>query len=250
MTEDPYADFAQRYDLFYQAFDEQPQDRVEFFRRVFAENDVKKLLDCACGTGRDLALFHRLGLEVAGSDISEAMLAVARRNLAKVGADIPLRQADYCELDRHFGRQFDAVVSLSSALLEVPDEAQMLKALSSMRAVLAEGGIVIISQGTTDKMWKERPRFIPVVNRADFSRIFVIDYTESGARYNVLDLFHDGSRTEFKVWTREYRRILFKADYERLLLDAGFKAVEFYGSYAGTPYDERASDLLICEAHR
>ena len=51
MTEDPYADFAERYDLFHETFEEQNPVRVEFFRKVFAENGVRSILDCACGTG-------------------------------------------------------------------------------------------------------------------------------------------------------------------------------------------------------
>ncbi len=49
---------------------------------------------------------------------------------------------------------------------------------------------MILTQGTTDKQWKEKPRFILAVNRNDFSRVFVIDYLGWGARYNVLDILH------------------------------------------------------------
>ncbi|MFC1799907.1 class I SAM-dependent DNA methyltransferase [Candidatus Eisenbacteria bacterium] len=250
MTDDPYADFAERYDLFHESLEERNPARVEFFRKVFAENKVRSILDCACGTGRDLALFHSLGLEVIGSDISESMLGVARVNLSGCGIDIPLSRADYRELGRSHDRQFDAVVCLSSSLLEMPDEREALEALKSMSQVLKDGGVLIISQGTTDKMWAEKPRFIPAVNRPDFSRIFVIDYKDKGARFNILDLFHETERTEFKVWTKEYGRILLKDDHEKLLAEAGFSSIEFYGSYGFAPYDKTSSDLLICVARR
>lgn len=248
MTHDPYADFAQRYDLFHESFEERNPERVEFFRKVLVESKAKSVLDCACGTGRDLALFHSLGLEVVGSDISESMLGVARVNLSGRGIDIPLSKADYRELGESHDRQFDTVVCLSSSLLEMPDEREALEALKSMSQVLKDGGILIISQGTTDKMWAEKPRFIPAVNRPDFSRIFVIDYTDRGARFNILDLFHETERTEFRVWTKEYRRILLKDDHERLLAEAGFSSTQFYGSYGFAPYDKASSDLLICIA--
>ncbi|MGD8628765.1 MAG: methyltransferase domain-containing protein [bacterium] len=250
MTEDPYADFAERYDLFHETFEEQNPVRVEFFRKVFAENGVRSILDCACGTGRDLALFHALGLEVFGSDASRSMLKIARANLSKRGISIPLSEADYRELGESHDRQFDSVACLSSSLLEMPDEGEVLRALKSIRRVLKDGGVLIISQGTTDKMWAEKPRFIPAVNRPDFSRVFVIDYTERGARFNILDLFHRDDRAEFKVWTREYKRILLKDDHEKLLAEAGFSSVDFYGSYSPDPYDKTLSDQLICIAVR
>ncbi len=159
-----------------------------------------------------------------------------------------MSKADYRELGKSHDRQFDAVACLSSSLLEMPDEREALKALKSMRQVLKDGGLLIISQGTTDKMWAEKPRFIPVVNRPNFSRVFVIDYTEKGARFNILDLFHEPERTEFKVWTREYKRVLLMDDHEKLLADAGFSSTEFYGSYSFDPYDKASSDLLVCHA--
>lgn len=250
MTQDPYADFADRYDLFHERFEEQNPERVEFFRKVFADNRVKSVLDCACGTGRDLALFHWLGMEVSGSDISESMLDIARANLSGLKISVPLCKADYRELAGSHDRQFDAVACLSSSLLEMPDEREILTALKSMHQVLNDKGLLIISQGTTDRMCEEKPRFIPVVNRPDFSRVFVIDYTERGARFNILDLFHGRSRTEFKVWTREYEQILLRDDHDRLLAEAGFSDTKFYGSYSFAPYERTSSDILICITRR
>jgi ubiquinone/menaquinone biosynthesis C-methylase UbiE len=77
MAKDPCADFAGHYDLFHESFEQRNPERIEFFRTVFAGNNVESVLDCACGTGRDLALFNSLGLEAFGLYISESMLNVA-----------------------------------------------------------------------------------------------------------------------------------------------------------------------------
>ena len=53
MTTDLYASFADRYDLFWGKFGEYPPVYVEFFRKLFTQNNVHSVLDCACGTGRD-----------------------------------------------------------------------------------------------------------------------------------------------------------------------------------------------------
>lgn len=87
---DQYAGFAERYDLPYGLT---VDSRLgEFFRKVFAEHRVRRVLDCACGTGRHLLLFRDLGCEVSGSDISSSILTQVRSNLAAAGASIPLRQ--------------------------------------------------------------------------------------------------------------------------------------------------------------
>lgn len=94
-SRDAYRGFAERYDLTFGGLVEHEPAAAEFFRRLFAENSVRTVLDCACGTGRHLHLFHSLGCEVFGSDLSESMLAQAEKNLAEHGIKPPLCQADY-----------------------------------------------------------------------------------------------------------------------------------------------------------
>jgi len=247
---DLYADFAERYDLFHGRFGEHDPAMVEFFRQLFAANQVHSVLDCACGTGHDLELSHSLECEVTGPDISESMLAQARKNLAECRVKVPLHRADYRELPQYFGGQFDAVTCLGSSILHMPNEAEVVRAFRSKRTVLREGGILVLTQGTTDRQWQAKPRLILAVNTEEFSRLFVIDYLNGGARYHVLDIFHSEETRDLKVWSVDYPRMLLRDDHERLLAASGFGAVRFYGSYHFDPYDEQASDRLIAVAHK
>ncbi len=249
MTGDPYAGFAERYDLFGRFGEHDPQV-VRFFREMFERHDVRSVLDCACGTGRDLHLFNALNLEVVGSDISEAMLTRAKMNLDGAHVIVSLHRVDYRQLPQSFDREFDAVTCLRSSILHMPDEGEVIRAFGSMREVLRKGGIMVLTQGTTDKQWKERPRFILAVSAKDVSRLFAIDYSDGGARYNILDVFHGDETPGLKVWSIDYPQILLKDDYERLLRVSGFEAVDFYGSYNLDSYDKETSDQLIVVARK
>ena len=248
MPEDLYRDFAERYDLFYGELGELDPVVLAFFRKLFDQHGVRTVLDCACGTGRDLLLFHSLGCEVVGSDISKSMLAQAEKNLLACGLKLALHQVDYRELPQHFHRQFDAVVCLSSSILHMPDEAEVLRAFRSMRQVLRSGGILVLTQGTTDKQWREKPRFILAVNTREFSRLFVIDYLDQGARYNILDIRHAEKARDLQIWSVEYSQILLQDDQERLLRVSGFRTIDFFGTYVFEPYDKEKSDRLIVVA--
>jgi SAM-dependent methyltransferase len=248
MSEDQYSGFAERYDRFHGAFGDHDPTMVAFFRELFDRHGVRSVLDCACGTGRDLHLFHSLGRVAVGTDISRSMLAQAARNLAALGLQLPLHRADYRELPQHFARSFDAVVCLSSSLLHMPGETEVLQALASMRQVLRDGGILVLSQGTTDKQWSEKPRFILAVNDTDFTRLFVIDYLDQGARYNILDIWHGEAERDLKVWSVEYPLVLLAAAQERLLRSAGFEDIKRYGGYEFEPYELEASEKLIIVA--
>lgn len=245
MLPDLYEGFAERYDRFCGSFGEHDSDTVAFYRRLFQERTVHRVLDCACGTGNDLHLFHSLGREVVGSDISASMLAQAKANLARSGLAIPLYCADYRELPQQMGGTFDAVVCLSSSIQHMPDDTEVVRAFRSMRGVLRDGGILVLTQGTTDKQWEEKPRFILAIDSPDITRLFVIDYLSQGARYNVLDIDRSGSEQALKVWSVEYPQILLRDDLERLLKESGFGSTIVYGSFLFHPYDKGTSDRLI-----
>jgi ubiquinone/menaquinone biosynthesis C-methylase UbiE len=250
MTDDLYAGFADRYDLFHGEFGQHDPEQASFFQQLLAQHQVRTILDCACGTGQHLHLFHTLGYQVTGSDISPSMLAQARKNLAGSDIQVPLHQIDYRELPQHLTTRFDAVTCLSSSLLHMEDNDQVFLALRSMRAVLRRGGILVLTQGTTDRQWAEKPRFILAANTSDFSRLFAIDYLDTGARYNIVDIHRGGDRKELEVWSVEYPHVLLHDDQKRLLRVTGFAPVEFFGSYRFEPYDKGESRVLIAVAQR
>lgn len=240
---DIYAGFAERYDLPYSPLDQYDPQMMEFFRKLFAENGVHRVLDCACGTGRHLLMLHDLGCEVYGSDISPSMLDQARRNLTACSLSIPIQQTDFRDLPCCFAEPFDAILCVA-AIGYMSDEFELLHAFGSMRAALREGGILILTSMPTDKQWNEKPRFILAANTQAVSRLFVVDYFERTARYNVLDIFHDGSANEMKIWSAELS-VFLKDEQERLLKKTGFQNLVFYESYDFKPYEKGNSDLMI-----
>ena len=245
---DQYADFAGRYDLPYGPAGEPDAHMIEFFRRLFVERQVRRVLDCACGTGRHLRLFHGLGCEVYGSDVSPSMLAQAEKNLAASGLRIPLRQADFRCLPEMFVERFDAIVCLA-AIGYMPDETQFVRAFESMSQVLRQDGILTLSAMPTDRQWQEKPRFALVADTPDCSRVFAMDYAATTVRYHILDLLRGPGGTELKTWSAELT-VLLRDDQERLLKAAGFRRVDFFGGYDFSPYDKTASNQMIAVAHR
>ncbi len=103
----------------------------------------RRLLDIGCGTGKSLIPMVQRGWEVAGCDISPAMLEIAQE---KIGDIVRLEVADMRELPR-LG-DFDLVWSLNDSmnyLLAVDD---LEAALNSMRRNLARDGLVAFDVNT------------------------------------------------------------------------------------------------------
>ena len=241
MQEDSYLGFAERYDWMKA---EDPVRRA-FFEDLFAGHGVTRVLDCACGTGWDLLMFHAMGLEVFGSDLSDGMLAQARENLG--GLDIPLQQADYRHLPAHYDGKFDAVVCLSNSINEPLEDAETLRALRSMSAVLRSGGILVFDQGQTDASMRDPPRFAPVVNNRDFTRFFVIDYVGKIQTVHIFDFLHTEEETGFHQASVQIRIRLLDS-WRQVLRAAGFSRFDFFGDWHGTPYSQETSRRLIAVA--
>lgn len=245
MKKDSYKTFAQRYDWMFENLPE----RSGFFEVVFAKNGVQRVLDCACGTGNDLVLFHELGLDVTGSDASPAMLEQAAAKLAQRNLNVPLERADYRELEKHFDVRFDAVVCLTSAINEATRDDRTLAALRSMRGVLGDGGIMIFDQGIADAGIKEQPRFSPIVNTRDHSRLYTMTFDKGMLSIDVHDFTHSETHRSYDREHFELRVRTVDA-WITLLRQAGFTSADVYGDWRLTPYDKEKSNRLIVVARR
>lgn len=239
---DLYEKFAYDYDEF-GSIDEYLGDEQTFLNKVFFEHGVKKVLDCACGTGQHLLMLAQCGYNVWGSDYSKSMLEIARQNLQERNYNIPLHQCDFRYLEQGFDITFDAIICLTNSLPHLHTDKDLLLALRSMKNRLNEKGLLVLSQGTTH-FTLSLPSIEVVVNRSDFSRIFVKEHDSRFLTIHVLDLFHSAQRLGSNQYDFVFR-ILLDEDYKRLLSQEGFKNVQIYGDYSMNNYDENSWRLIV-----
>ena len=103
-----------------------------------------RVLDIGCGTGTQaIAGWRRTqpGGAVEGTDISEKMLAAARRKARRAGLAIPFRQADAARLPFEDGR-FDIV--MMTTVLHMMAEGQRRSCLDEAARVLRCGGRIVL----------------------------------------------------------------------------------------------------------
>jgi SAM-dependent methyltransferase len=103
----------------------------------------RRLLDVACGTGKSFLPFLERGFTVTACDISPAMAALAER---KANGRARVEVHDMRALPT-LG-EFDLVCCLDDAVNHVLDEAELVATLTSLRANLADGGVVVFDTNT------------------------------------------------------------------------------------------------------
>lgn len=138
---DKDADIAERY---VRMLEEDPGRRA-FFGSLFERYRVRSILDCSCGTGNDLLLFHSMGHHVVGSDLSDSTLRVSANLIKGYRAEKILKNADFHDLKTVHSETFDAVVCLSNSMNEL--EVDPVAAPEGMKAVLNANGIIVVDQG-------------------------------------------------------------------------------------------------------
>lgn len=219
-----------------------------FFEKLVKDHSVVKVLDCACGTGWHLSMFHDMGLTSFGSDISPEMLALAKLNLE--GKYIPLKQEDFRTLGNSWGDAFDMITCLTTSLPHMLTDDDVVKALVSMYDRLNEGGILVITNGITDSLLDTKPKFIPARVTATDGFYFVVEYPdEKQFTFNILYVHAGGETLEHKFTSVTYNAMR-KSVLERGFGRTQFKTISYFGDYDWTEYSPQTSTKLIVVAQR
>jgi SAM-dependent methyltransferase len=141
---------ARVYDLLYAAAGKDYDTEAADLHRLVQDHrpGARTLLDVACGTGAHLARLARW-YTTAGTDLSPAMLAEARRRCP--GTD--LVEGDMRTLD--LGRRFDAVLCLFSAVGYMADAGELDQAVGRMAAHLEPRGVLVVDGWIRPAEWRD-----------------------------------------------------------------------------------------------
>jgi SAM-dependent methyltransferase len=225
----------------------------QFFRGLFEAHAVRRVLDCACGTGMHAAAFALWSLESAAADLSPVMVEHARANARAAGVLVELRVAGFGEMEVSFAGKFDAVTCLGNSLPHLLTDDSLHACLADFHAVMRSGGILVVQNRNYDRVLMERQRFMPVIARSDpDGETLYLRITDfSGREFNErIDFTLVTLRKKGGAWSQSAQstplRALRLSTMEEALAVAGFSFREAFGGFGGAPFDSRgSSDLVI-----
>ncbi|WP_158883413.1 class I SAM-dependent methyltransferase [Amycolatopsis anabasis] len=140
-------DFAEIYDDVYRRHRNYPREAAHTKELALAHCPAAaSLLDVGCGTGEHLK-YLREDFEVAGVDLAEPMVEIARRKLG----DVPVHQGDMRTFD--LGRTFDVVCSVYSPVGYLRSADDLCTAVLRMAAHLSPGGVLIVEPWILRENW-------------------------------------------------------------------------------------------------
>ncbi len=141
-----YREFAKYYDLIYSRKDYKKEaNKIDKLIHKYKKSSGKSLLEIACGTGNHLRYFRKKYF-CTGTDLSQGMLAVARKKIKGVA----FRKANMINFNLH--KTFDIIVCLFSSIGYVKTYGNLRKTIKSFSRHMKQGGVVIIEPWFTKEV--------------------------------------------------------------------------------------------------
>lgn len=232
-------DRADIYDLL-----EKDPSRNVFIKRhwetILKDKKIKTLLDVSIGSGNLSLPLLELGLELHGSDLSEAMLKKCQEKAAAKGRDLDLRISDFRELGRTFSAQFDCVASTGNSLPYVTND-EVLNVLTQMDALVRPGGYLYFDLRNWDLILRTRQRFYlynPVFDGdVRINLVQLWDYNSDDTMdFNLLYTFEKDNIIQQKEIFQEHYNPVSQTLLLNKLKEMGYRTPEIYRmpAHAGT----------------
>ncbi len=255
MKDNASREFYETVARFYDAETASMTEDLAFYSGLAAETGGP-VLDVGCGTGRVMLHLAQEGLRVVGVDVSEAMLARARRKLAvlpDLRDSVTLLQGDVLEVG--LAERFGLVAVPYNGFMHFRTQEAQLRALERMRDWLLPGGLLVLDlpnpgvlYATTDddslvleRMFVE-PETDHLVMQQSVSRL-----DRAGQIMHVTwiydEVFEDGAvhRTLAPIALR----YVFPAEMDLLLRVAGLRRIEPYGDYDSSPFEDASPRMIV-----
>ncbi|MDP2960689.1 MAG: class I SAM-dependent methyltransferase [candidate division Zixibacteria bacterium] len=228
------------------------KNEAPFFKKLFKESRVKKVLDLACGTGHHSIFFAKSGYEVTGVDKSKEMIKLAKRN-SKGVSGIKFFQSSFLEIYPTVKNRFDAVVCLGNSLPHLLSKKDLRKTIQNIYNLLNPEGILIVQNRNYDKILQKKIRFMPpnIIDKEDERMVFLrfLDLYKTKVVFNLVTFRQREGKWSFQTKSTLLRPILIK-EIENLLKGVAFKEQKYYGDYSFSPFKRYESEDLIVFARK
>ena len=133
---------------------------LEYIQDVLTGAGLKtRILDCSCGIGNFAITLSRQGYDVSGSDGSPGMIEQANLAAKNANLEIPLSCCAWRDLPAHFTDRFDLIFCLGNSIGHARNREEMVRSLQGMRAVLRDGGKLVIQSRNWEHLSEEKKRF-------------------------------------------------------------------------------------------
>lgn len=200
------------------------------------------VLDMACGAGRHAIAFAKKGFKITAVDLSQRLLAEAKKNAISAGVDINFVLSDILEYETN--QLFDLAVNLFTSIGYFEDDEENYAVIKKADSLIKEGEFFVLDYFNRNFLLKNLvPTSIILENGLKITQ----NRSISGNRVvKKIIIEKDGSIEEFYESVRLY-------SYEEIISfmnHAGFNIIKEIGDFYGNAFEKETSPRLILFAKK
>jgi SAM-dependent methyltransferase len=218
---------------------------------VFGPPGDLGLLDAACGTGRHITAMVAAGYRVTGVDLSDDMLAVARKHLAEQGVTAPLIRAAFDAVPS-VPHRFDGIYCLGNSLAATGSAEAARGSLAALASVLCPGGRLFVQILNFEKLRTEKPALrgprVTIVNGVEYVSLRLFSFRGNAVEVTNVTMWKDQTWRQHAGTGSLYA--ISGAEMTDWCRSSGLQVDALYGNYARQPFDTASSNDLIVVATR
>jgi 2-polyprenyl-3-methyl-5-hydroxy-6-metoxy-1,4-benzoquinol methylase len=223
------------------------KETVEFLKRTIG-NPPKSVLDVACGTGGYSIELGKQGYGVTAVDIDRCMIEGLKDKTNNLNIKVNFLHANMLDLkDKLNSNKFEAVFCIGNSLVHLENLDEIEGFFRNVKGFISKGGSLIVQVINYDRVISKGIRSLPTIYNEDvgltFERLYGYDEEKNRVYFKtVLSAANKKFENEIPLYP-----LLFN-DTKKMLIDAGFEKIEFYGDFNGTSFDKDNSFMMILHA--
>jgi len=170
------------------------------------------------------------------------MLNTAKLNAKSRGLDLDFYKFSASEVPDDFSNKYDVVISFGNSFANISAD-EFESSLSTCFSLLKGKGELFIQILNYKKILLEKKRIVSITSSEEKYFVRYYDFNENHIVFNILQFDKTNPANHQLISTIIYP---YSADdFTPVLKKAGFKTINYYGSFSFTPYDPQTSNDLI-----
>ena len=210
---------------------------------------VKNILELACGTGNLTIPLTKKNYDIAGIDISDEMLSVAREKAEKEGVELVLLQQDISELDFEIS-DLDCVLCACDGFNYITYDDDLENVFSKTYELLKKDGIFIFDISYFYKLANILGNNMYGENREDIAYMWQNYFDEEENLIEMeLTFFIKDECGKFERFEEIHQQRAYTEDeIVDMLEKSGFKDIKYYGDFTfDKPSEESQRIFFVCK---
>jgi ubiquinone/menaquinone biosynthesis C-methylase UbiE len=225
-------------------FEKAIKRKEELFQNLI-KGTSKTVADLGCGTGSDSLALAGIGHKVTSFDPSAQMLNKARINAKNSGLDLDSYQFGTAQIPNEFNGKYNVVISFGNSFANIPTD-EFESSVCKCFSLLKEKGELYIQILNYEKILLEKKRIVSITTGEEKYFVRFYDFNENHIVFNILQFDKAKPADHQLISTKIYSYST--DDFTMALKKAGFKTINYFGSFNFTPFDPQTSNDLIITA--